>query len=213
MPLTARRRSGALVAAVVAATSLAFTTTTEDAPAVAEETLFIAAGCPSDTPGTCTSTRWLGLGPGDATSNYLTATLPVDEVLYRAEGSINWRDYPARRDVPDYELSGDAVVAVVRLESSGPGVQTTVRARLTGRVDGKTTTFTVEPQVVNLLPNSVQDVTFTFDVAEHAGAVLDLGAFEVAVHGANVSAGRINQQGGSTLTVPYLVPEEPDAAT
>lgn len=211
MPPTARRRTGALVAALVAVTSLAFTSSSGGA--VAEETLYIAAGCPpSDTPGTCTSTRWLGTAPGDATSNYLTATYPVDEVLYRADGSINWRDYPARADVPDYQLSGDAIVAVVQLESAGAGVQTTVRARLAGKLDGTSTTFTAEPQVVNLLPNSVVQVTFTFDVAEHVGAVLDLGRFDVAVHGLNVSAGRINQQGGSTVTVPYLVPEEPDTA-
>jgi hypothetical protein len=53
-------------------------------PAV--DRLFISAGCPSSTPGTCTSTRWLGKQPGDANSNFLTATTPVDHVLYQVDG-------------------------------------------------------------------------------------------------------------------------------
>ncbi len=37
------------------------------------ETLFISAGCPQDTPGTCTSTRWLGRTSGDSSSNFINA--------------------------------------------------------------------------------------------------------------------------------------------
>lgn len=206
---TARRRPIAIALALAA--SLAFTTTETTEPVVETETLFIAAGCPQDTPGTCTSTRWLGRTSGDATSNYITAVTPVDEVFYRVDGSLNWRDYPADASVGDYVLSGDAIEAVVTLASTGPGVETTVHGRIPVRIGGTFTMLDAEPQTVLLLPSARTPVTLTFDVSDLAGQLLQDPIFEVAVHGVNINAGHIDQEGGSTLTIPYIVPEEAPA--
>lgn len=207
--LSSPRFRALLAAAALASSSLALTTT--EAPAAEAETLFISAGCPQDTPGTCTSTRWLGHESGDATSNFITAVTPVDEVLYRAEGSLNWRDYPSDETVGEYVLSGDAIEAVVTLSARGPGIETTVHGRISAKVGGAWTTLEAEPQTVLLLPASETPVTLTFDVGAHGGELLQDPTFEVAVHGVNLNAGHIDQQGGSTLTIPYVLPEEAPA--
>lgn len=204
-PMIRSPRVRLLVTAVaVAASSLAFTDAST--PVVETAQYFISAGCPQDTPGTCTSTRWLGTEAGDATSNFITAITPVDEARYRADGSLNWRDYPSD-DVEDATLSGDAIEAVVTLSATGPGIETTVHARMPARIGGAWITLTAEPQTVLLIPGERTPVTLTFDVTEHAGELLTDPTFEVAVHGVNLNAGHIDQEGGSTVTIPYVVPE------
>lgn len=195
-----------LTAVALAGSSLALTS--DDAPATAleTETLFIAAGCPTDATGSCTSIRWLGTEPGDATSNYRNSTLPVDEVRYRVDGSLNWRDYWGDETVGTYELSGDEITVVVALASNGPGIQTTVHLRMAVRIGGNNVVFEPEPESVDMLPLSKERVEFTIDVAEYAGLELTDAVVELAVHGLNAQAGYIDQQGGSTVTIPHLVP-------
>lgn len=208
----------ALAVASVAAAPMQETTQpeAESERLPATETLYIAAGCPEDTPGTCTSTRWLGLTAGDATSNYITAITPVDEALYHVEGGPNWRDYPSDDSLAaeGYPLRADEdIEAVVALSAQGPGAAVTVHARVTAFVDGQFTTFGPQEQFVEaLVPTTTTEVPFSFDIPEELdGAVLSSATFDVAVHGANVAAGYIDQQGGSTVDLPYWQETEPAA--
>ena len=211
---TRRNRFVALLAAVTMTFgSLALASAEEPVLEPATETLYISAGCPASTPGTCTSTRWLGKTKGDATSNFLTSTLPVDEVLYHAEGEPNWRDYASNDSLrPEgYALRSDApLVQAVTLESDGPGVQTTVHAKIDAVTEsGEDVSFGPLVQTVNMLPASRQTLTFSFDIpSELEGVALDSMTAWVAVRGVNLSAGAIDQQGGSTVTIPYWVPVE-----
>ena len=195
-----------VIATALACTSLAFTTSDEGTVfELQEEELYISAGCPSDTPGTCTSVRWLGASAGDATSNFLTAMTPADEAIYQAEGTVNWRDYPGDKSVGTYTLSGDAIEAVVLLSGDGVGAQTVVQSRLRARIDGAWKMLPTETQTVMILPTGPTEVTLPFDVSGYAGRILDGVTFEIAVRGVNLYSGRIDQQGGSTVTIPHLV--------
>lgn len=196
------------VATALACSSLAFTTTSDGTgtgSVLEQEQLFISAGCPSDTPGTCTSVRWLGTSPGDATSNFLTAMTPADEVLYQVDGVPNWRDYPGDKSVGQYSLSGDPLEAVVVLSGDGVGAQTVVESRVRVKVDGSWKLIPTETQTVVVLPNEPTEVTLPFDVSAYAGQVLTNITFEIAVRGINLYSGRIDQEGGSTVTIPHLV--------
>ena len=175
------------------------------------EQLFISAGCPQDTPGTCTSTRWLGKQPGDATSNFLTSTTPVDEVIYQAEGTVNWRDYASDKSLRTggYPLRTDAPMEMaVTVTANALAVNSTVHGRLSGRVvdsagKAKTVDFGEAEQVITLVADQ-ETVTFSFEVpAELDGSVLTTMLAEVAVHGVNAQGGYIDQEGGSTVTIPF----------
>jgi hypothetical protein len=173
------------------------------------ETLFISAGCPQDTPGTCTSTRWLGTKAGDATSNFLTATTPVDEALFRLGGEPNWRDYPSDGSLRPgrYPLRADDTIdAVVRITARGLAANTTVHARINARIDGKSVAFSAQEQVITIVGQGEEKVAFSFDIPDvFDGKVLERLTFETAVHGINAQGGYIDQQGGSTVTIPYSV--------
>lgn len=185
------------------------------AAAAATETLFISAGCPQDTPGTCTSTRWLGKTTGNATSNFLTATTPVDEVLFQAEGTVNWRDYASDKSLRTggYPLRADAPLTMaVTVTANALAVNSTVHGRLSGRVvdavTGRATTVALgEAQDVVTLVADSETVTFPFDLPDALeGDILTSVLAEVAVHGVNAQGGYIDQQGGSTVSIPYYEP-------
>lgn len=211
------RPSSRLTAGVAAAALTALTALTASAAeptgTPATETLFISAGCPQDTPGTCTSTRWLGKQAGDATSNFITAITPVDEVLFQAEGSVNWRDYGSDRSLREggYPLRADApaTMAVAVSAAEGVAANTTVHGRLSGRyldpATGRTKVLALgEASEVITIVADTATVTFEFDVPDEMdGVVLTSLLAEVAVHGINASGGHIDQQGGSTVTLPY----------
>ena len=210
--MTARRTRlfPALVAAAMMLGSMAFASAEEVVLEPATETLFISAGCPSDGTGTCTSTRWLGLEKGDATSNFITSITPVDEALYRADGSLNWRDYMSDETLPaeGYPLRADEpLTESVTLKASTPGIAANVTIH--GRVEavtegGDVITFGPLEQTTNILPGGSHTAKFDFDIpAELEGVALDSLTAYVAVHGANVQGGHINQKGGSTVTIPY----------
>lgn len=209
MPVLPKRLvAAAAAAALTALTGLSASASTE--PVAATESLFVSAGCPSDTPGTCTSTRWLGKEKGSATSNFLTATTPADEVLFRADGSVNWRDYASdgtlRTD--GYPLrAADPVTLGLRLVANGVMASTTVHARITGTTtDRKPVTLAEQTKTVTVVADDVV-VDFAWDLPDSLeGAVLKNLTLEVAVHGVNVEGGRIDQQGGSTVTIPYYAP-------
>ena len=199
------------VAAMTLGSAAAASATTDTAATPATENLFISAGCPSDTPGTCTSTRWLGKTAGDATSNFLTATTPVDEVLYRADGSLNWRDYPGDDSLraDGYALRADApITATVAVTANGVAIEDTVHAYVEGtNAAGDLVTFGPLEQKVTLLPAEKKDVKFSFDIpAELEGVAVSGLAFYVALHGVNAQGGYINQAGGSSVQIPYWVP-------
>lgn len=189
-------------------------------PVAATETVYISAGCPTDATGQCTSTRWLGKVTGDATSNYLTAITPADEVLYRADGSINWRDYPSDLSFGDYLLDVDRDLGVtLTIQSGGDagvGANVTVHARTALRLvapDGsvRNKTLTAEPQVITAMStvDGPIPVDFALDLPDDwDGLTLDTMTVEVAVHGLNVRSGYIDQQGGSPVTIPYLLFED-----
>ncbi len=175
------------------------------------ETLFISAGCPQDTPGTCTSTRWLGRVTGDSSSNFVTAITPADEVLFRATGQINWRDYASNNTVPaeGYRLIGGSTIKMtVQLTAQGPGVNTTVHGRVILRPKtGSSTTITGADQTILLTaPAGTSTVTFDLKVPTALDNVV-IGSLtaEIGVHGVHAAAGYLNQQGGSTVTSPHLV--------
>jgi hypothetical protein len=187
----------------------------EVAPTPASETLYVSAGCPQDTPGTCTSTRWLGHEIGDARSNFLTATTPVDEVLYRVDGSINWRDYPSdtslRRE--GYPLRAEeAITATVTVVANAVAVNNTVHARLEARTaDGRNVTFGPLQETVTVPPQGEEAVTFAFAIPDELdGVALRSMTFFTAVHGVNAQGGYIDQAGGSTVEIPYWAePQSP----
>jgi hypothetical protein len=180
----------------------------------ATETLFISAGCPTDTPGTCTSTRWLGTDVGDASSNFLTSTTPADAALHAAGQEPSWRDYPSNRTLlaDGYVLRADEpLVATVAVRANGIGLQNNVDARISARILGedgvaRNVSFTAQRQVVDLLPGDTAQVTFEWDLADHEGDVLQRMTFETRVFGYNAQAGYIDQAGGSTVEIPHLLP-------
>ena len=201
----------ALIAAAMMMGSLAVAGAEEPVLEAATEQLFISAGCPQDTPGTCTSTRWLGLQKGDATSNFVTSVTPVDEVLYRADGTLNWRDYASDDTLrlEGYPLRADAPLKqTVAISAKGAGVNTTVHGRIDAVTEaGDMVTFGPQEMMFNVLPNATQTANFEFDIpAELEGVALDSLIAYVAVHGVNAQAGYIDQQGGSSVTIPYWRP-------
>ena len=172
----------------------------------ATEQLFISAGCVG-TP-TCTSTRWLGKEAGTATSNFLTATTPVDEVNYRATGAVNWRNYASDDSLREggYPLNAaEQIKATVALETEGLAVNDTVHARIEAlTATNQQITFGPLEQTVTMTPASTADVNFSFDIPDNLeGKVIQSLTFYVAVHGVNVEGGYIDQQGGSTVEIPY----------
>lgn len=173
----------------------------------ASEQLFVSAACVG-TP-TCTSTRWLGKTKGAATSNFLTSTTPVDEVLYRVDGSLNWRDYPSDDSLRPggYTLNAaEKIIANVRVQAGNPGVAAlcTVHARVEAVVGTETVTFGPLEATQNILPNSGADYRFDFEIPDQLeGKVLNSLTLFVATHGVNAQGGYINQAGGSTVTIPY----------
>ena len=172
----------------------------------ATENLYISAGCPGT--GTCTSTRWLGKQPGDATSNFITSVTPVDEVLYRVDGSLNWRDYAGDDSLraAGYPLRAAAPIkATVGLSTTGVAINTTVHARVEAVTStNQTITFGPQEKVVTMTPASTTSVNYEFDIPDDLDhrVVKSLTVF-IALHGVNAQGGYINQAGGSTLEVPY----------
>jgi hypothetical protein len=209
------RLSAGLAAAALTALTAVSASAADPVGAAATETLFISAGCPQDTPGTCTSTRWLGKQTGSATSNFLTATTPVDEVLFQADGTVNWRDYASDKSLRTggYPLRADAPLTMaVTVTANALAVNSTVHGRLSGRivdaVTGKTTTVALgeAKQVITLVADK-KTVTFEFDLPDSLeGDTLTSVLAEVAVHGVNAQGGYIDQQGGSTVSIPYYEP-------
>ena len=189
-------------------------------PQEATETVYLSAGCAPTTPGQCESTRWLGTVSGDATTNFLTATTPVDEAEFRATGAINWRDYPADASFGAYVLDADRDLGItVTLSSSataGAGANVTVRARARLHlVDDQgarsTELVTADAQVITAMTtlDGAVPVEFALDLpAALDGRTLDDMTVEVAVHGVNVQSGYIDQQGGSPVTIPHVVVED-----
>jgi hypothetical protein len=184
------------------------------------ETLYISAGCPQDTPGTCTSTRWTGRTSGDSSSNFVTAITPADELLYRAEGSINWRDYPSdlslRADGYLLDVARDLEIDV-ELSAQGVMANTTVHARASLRVcdtdetgslvSCTNTTVTAVDQLITVTTLAAPvTVSFVIDLPDAlAGKTLQRLTVELAVHGVHAAGGYINQQGGSPVRIPYLL--------
>lgn len=203
-------------------------------PIEATEKLYISAGCPTDATGTCTSTRWLGKTTGDATSNFTYAITPVDEVFYQTEGSINWRDYPSDLSLLDegylLDVDRDATMSI-SFEGDGVSATSQVHGKLdlrhcasgideaTGETvltDCRTTTVEAPPQTLTGVvgPAGPTVVDFTFDLGDDlAGRTLQRMTAWVALHGANAYWGFINQQGGSTVTIPHLVAVETGSAS
>ena len=176
--------------------------------------LYISAGCPQDTPGTCTSTRWLGKTAGDANSNFLTATTPVDEVLYRATGAINWRDYSSDSSIRagGYVLNADKDLLVdLTVMSNALMLNDTIHARVSLTLAGSTIPVQLPAQsqeVLLVAPLSSQVIPFAFDLpADLQGRTATALTVEVAVHGVNAQGGYINQSGASTVRIPHLVPQ------
>lgn len=211
MDIRRNRFLPALVAAVMMLGSVALAGAEEPVLEPATEQLFISAGCPQDTPGTCTSTRWLGLEKGNATSNFITSVTPVDEVLFRADGSLNWRDYVSDDTLraEGYPLrADDPLKQTVVISAKGAGANTTVHGRIEAVTEaGNMVTFGPQEMTFNVLPNAPQVANFEFDIpAELEGVALESLTAYVAVHGLNAQAGYIDQQGGSTVTIPYWRP-------
>jgi len=200
----------AVIAVALGTLTLGSTTAASAEPVLvaSSENLYISAGCPPDATGTCTSTRWLGKNPGDANSNFITSITPVDEVLYRVDGSLNWRDYAGDETLraDGYLLRADApITATVGLSSEGPAVNNTVHARVEALTStNQTITFGPLEQTVTMLPLATTDVNFSFDIPDDLdGELIRSLTFYVAMHGVNVQAGYIDQSGGSTLELPY----------
>ncbi len=200
---------GAATLAIVVGNVAATQPTSEPVPrelVSRTETLYIAAGCPQDTPGTCTSTRWLGKSPGDAQSNFITSITPVDEVNYQL-GEVNWRDYPAHASqresyLLDAERDGRVVVA---LTAQGPGVLTTLHVRVSGfDGDGTYVVLLDDQRTENLLPRATTEFEFVLDLDALAGTSVNSLQVDLAVHGVNVAAGYIDQAGGSFVELPWL---------
>lgn len=178
----------------------------------ATDRLFIAAGCPQDTPGTCTSTRWLGKSPGDANSNFLTATTPADEVLYRATGDINWRDYASDSSIPTGGYVMDAsrdVEMSVNITNNALMVNETIHARVTLRHGDFQSTVLNGDDIEVLIQNPGTTATYSWDLNvpdELDGVTVTSVTAEIAVHGVNAQGGYIDQSGGSFVKIPHLVP-------
>ncbi len=218
MRIITTRVLAAIAAAPLLVGSLAFVQGAATLPAT--ETLYISAGCPQDTPGTCTSTRWLGKTSGDSSSNFITAITPADEVMFRATGAINWRDYASDSSLraQGYRLDVARDLEVdVQLSSQGAMVNATVHARANlnlcdvdaagAFVNCKTTQLNGANQTV--LANTAAAPTtasFKIDLPDTmAGKTLRSMTVEIAVHGVNAAGGYINQQGGSPVRIPYLL--------
>jgi hypothetical protein len=199
----------AAVALAVLALPLGAGAQTTTTPAT--DTLFISAGCPQDTPGTCTSTRWLGKTPGNANTNFLTATTPVDEVLFRADGTINWRDYASDKSLPAAGYTIDATRPLeldLTVQNNALMANESFHARVTLRTaDGKSVQLPAQRQERQLVaPQSAVTVEFDFDLPDTLqGVVVRSMTAEVAVHGVNAQGGYINQSGESEVRVPHLV--------
>lgn len=199
-----------LVAALAAAMMLGSAAASAHEPTLSPETetLLISGTCPSAPPGECTSTRWLGKVAGDASSNFLTSTTPVDEVLYRAEGRVPWRDYPSDDSLraEGYPLrSAEDITATVRLTATGIAANNTVHMRIEAVTDeDESVTFEPQQRMITVLPNNQAKVNFSFDIpTELEGVTLKSMTVFVAAHGVNVQGGYIDEQGGSSLKVPY----------
>jgi hypothetical protein len=68
----------------------------------------------------------------------------------------------------------------------------------------QTITFGPLEQTVTMLPLASTDVNFSFDIPDDLdGQLIRSLTFYVAMHGVNVQAGYIDQEGGSTLELPY----------
>jgi hypothetical protein len=208
------RLSAGLAAALLAVAAVS-ASAAEPTATAATETLFISAGCPQNTPGTCTSTRWLGKTAGNATSNFLTATTPVDEVLFQADGTVNWRDYASDNSLRPggYPLrAAEPLTMAVGVTANALAANATVHGRISGRVvdavtkKASTVEFGEAKEVITVV-NGRRTVTFTFDLPDGLeGDTLTSVLAEVAVHGVNVQGGYIDQQGGSTVSIPYYEP-------
>ncbi len=159
-----RRWLPTLVAAAVTLTTLGVASAEEPVYEPATEQLFISAGCPQSTPGTCTSTRWLGLEKGNATSNFITSVTPVDEVRYRADGSLNWRDYASDDTLraEGYPLRADQpLTQTVTVTSRGAAVSMTVHGRVEAFTqDGRSVTFGPLEKTVTMVGDSRQAIAF-----------------------------------------------------
>ncbi|CAN5402805.1 hypothetical protein BH23ACT9_BH23ACT9_13630 [soil metagenome] len=142
----------------------------------------------------------------------------MDEVNFQTDGRLNWRDYASDSSLRPggYRLQGgDVVTATVVLSAQGVGLNTTAHGRISLRTSALTaptpTTTTLLPapeQSVIILPGEEEAVTFAFTIPEGLDTRVLRGAtFEVAVRGVNVAAGYINQQGGSTVTIPWVLEE------
>jgi hypothetical protein len=200
----------AVIAVALGTLSLGSTTvaSAETVLVPSTENLYISAGCPPDATGQCTSVRWLGKNPGDATSNYQTSITPVDEVFYQADGSLNWRDYSGDDTlrVEGYPLrAAEPINATVTLTTNGVAINNTVHARVEALTDtNQVITFGPLEQTVTMTPNSTEELDFAFDIPEELdGRVITTLTFWMAMHGVNAQGGYINQEGGSTLELPY----------
>jgi hypothetical protein len=202
-----------MLAALTMLGSVSLASAQDVSPVPATETLYISAGCPATTTGTCTSTRWLGKTKGTATSNYTDSTTPVDEVYYRVYGSLNWRDYASDESFRNggYALRADAPVVQTIVIPAPTGIAPTTWVH--GRVEavtaaGETITFGPKDLNVALLPGAgPTTVTFEFDVADQFdGVTIESATAYIAMHGANVNAGHLDQKGASKVTIPHWVP-------
>ena len=208
-----RSRVLALLAATMMLGSVSLASAEDGSPTPSTETLYISAGCPATTTGTCTSTRWLGKTKGTATSNYTDSITPVDEVNYRVDGSLNWRDYASDDSfrAEGYVLRADAPVVqtIVIPAPTGIGATTWVHGRVEATTAaGDTITFGPKDLNVALMPGAgPTTVKFEFDIPDELNGVTLQGATAyIAMHGANVNAGHIDQQGGSKVTLPHWEP-------
>lgn len=203
----------ALLALVLALIALPVAATADEGHGLddlvpAEEVLYISAGCVG-TP-TCTSTRWLGRDPGTATSNWLTATTPVDEVYAISGSAPNWRDYASDETLnPDgYILNAEKPMAVtVTVQGNVLTARNTVHARLTLVTDGGYDMLPAQSDMIDLIAGAGEEsvtLNFAIPAALHGETLTSLTA-EVAVHGINAQGGYINQAGKSTVVIPHLV--------
>ena len=208
-----RSRVLALLGVIGMLGSMSLASAEELPPVAATETLYISAGCPPSTPagGTCTSTRWLGKTKGSATSNFQTAITPVDEVLYRVDGTLNWRDYASDESfrVGGYALRADQpLTETIVLQATGAAPTTWVHGRVEAvTAAGDTVTFGPLERNVAILPNAPTTVTFDFDIPDALeGVSIESATAYIAVRGVNLNAGHINQQGGSMVKIPFWQP-------
>jgi hypothetical protein len=107
--------------------------------------------------------------------------------------------------------AGEPLTMAVTVSARGVMGNATVHGRLSGRYldsagKAQLVTFGVDEEVVTIVADK-QTVTFDFDIPDNLeGLSLTSMLAEVAVHGVNVQGGYIDQQGGSTVTIPYYEP-------